>query len=455
MAKDLPGKGALRKLGRFRDWWSYKVSYLFAPFYFLLIHFDGGILDALRIMAGMLGYFVATAAFGHVVNDFGDLESDAKAGKPNSCQGRSKGSILSVLIGLAIASVLFLLLAGAKALAFGLAGVELLLFLSYSLRPLRLKESHLGLLVDSGYAHLLPFGITAIVMAGQLDEPVPAGFLLFSLALVWQAGAGLRGITGHELIDLPNDLAAGNRTAVVRMGRERASRWLRHWIVPVEVGALLMLLGTLTLFLWLPMAGLVIYAAWFAWKFRPFAGTSEGTSPIQSVDRWDHFLDLFYRKVFPLLVLAGVLFVAPEYWPLLPMHLLLFHWPAKRSIPKAVIRQEIRKGESGMQIQVEGCYLTSRLTSRTDINIRLTASLDGREVAGKWIDLCYEPNRFSNFYRDRFDIEETPVSFRMRVTLPPKEAKQARLAFSVEARWSPPDECVELHRETVKHGINA
>ncbi|WP_075087827.1 UbiA family prenyltransferase [Verrucomicrobium spinosum] len=107
---------------------------------------------ALKSFVLLLGYFTAAAAFGHVINDLGDVEADEKAAKVNSCSqgGRVPALVTAVCFG--VLSIMLLWLGGAPWAVFVMAFLELVLFLVYSFKPLRLKESVTGLLIDAAYA---------------------------------------------------------------------------------------------------------------------------------------------------------------------------------------------------------------------------------------------------------------------------------------------------------------
>lgn len=438
----------IRAFGRFGEWWRYKISYLFVPFYFLLPASGVDVSLALKSFVLLLGYFTAAAAFGHVINDLGDVEADEKAAKVNSCSqgGRVPALVTAVCFG--VLSIMLLWLGGAPWAVFVLAFLELVLFLVYSFKPLRLKESVTGLLIDAAYAHVVPFAIATWL---TFEGPVTALYAaLFAFAIAWQGMAGLRGIIGHQLEDLLGDKEAGLRTAVIQIGADRARRWLRYCIIPAEG---LFLLATL---LWalvlspLPVLALLVYSVIWEVKRRRQTRSSQG-----GVDQaWAGFLDRFYREWLPLATLAAVIIAAPKFWPLLVLHLVLFHisWGSRapgsrRAIPPAVVDHLFTRVEKkGGIFEVEGCYLTSQLTTRTDINIILSAWIDGAQASA---ELAYAPNRFSDFYR-KYHIEETPVSFTMRIKIPEAKVKVGKVELTLVASWVNPKERVELFSKMLR-----
>ncbi len=441
----------LRAGSRFGDWWQYKISYLLAPFYLLLPGTGEGVGRVLALLGSLLGYFIFTAAFGHVINDLGDVDADARAGKRNAWARAPKVRAAAVACLLGAAGFGCLWLAGAPGFLHVLAAVELVLFLAYSLPPARLKESRAGLLVDAGYAHVIPFAVSALILwpggrlFGGAGPEWSAAFLV--VALLWQLCSGLRGILIHEIGDYAADRAAGVRTAVVRMGQEKSERWMNRVIVPQEGGFLVAVLGFSGIHgFWLPGVGFILCGGWWLWRNRKRRVKKDGVGGWRAVLR-PVFLDSFYRDLLSLLVLVDVILKVPDYWPLLPVYLALFpfwkYWEAWRwrhRVPKAVAEHGRNQGT----LMIEGAYLTSRLVDRSDVNIFVTVYVEGKAVP---VDLQYGPNRFGEVY-ERLEIAEKPVCFRICLPLPAAKKKKRTYALSVNAEWDEGAASVTLYEDT-------
>jgi len=173
------------------------------------IEFEKFIPLALLSLATISGF----ASLGYLLNDFFDREKDARAGKKNFLAGKSP--LLVILFFLI--SISFLLLPW-KFLPFdnfsaALIISQVLLFLIYSIPPVRLKERGLaGIITDALYAHSLPVVLAAYTfsLAAERAFPVFPVILLFA----WQTLTGVRNILIHQADDLRSDKKSGEKNFV-------------------------------------------------------------------------------------------------------------------------------------------------------------------------------------------------------------------------------------------------
>ncbi len=431
----------LKKGSRFTGWWTYKISYLLIPLYWLLSGSDMPTGRAVATFFCLLGYFVATASFGHIVNDIGDADLDARASKKNLAGSWSLTKRVGLLALLTLIQFLFLAGASADLPVFILAVFECILFITYSFPPTRFKESVLGIFVDSAYAHVIPF-LIAILVAPSHEG---GNLVLAGILIGWQACAGLRGIIGHELEDCASDAASGVRTAVIRLGAERSRNFLFQVVIPAEVILLFLGLGWFTTWSWIPLLGLGFYLLFLLLKKVKY-GVPFGKFDINH--QCDRILDPFYRNVLPVFVLIGLVLSEPAYWPLFVFHLILFHLPKKEEpignrleIPQSKVKIRLIDTDGKMAIDIEGAYLTSTLTNRTDVNIYLVVSLDEKNLP---VEISYGPNQFSDYWK-AFHSEETPVTF--RILIPFENSQVGDLL--IEAGWENPKTRIPLYSETV------
>ena len=94
---------------RFDHWFTQKLSPLLTVGYAVLWATDVSPNDALAVLPVVLLCICSVAAYGHLVNDWLDIESDALSGKPNTLQGLSRGR-RSTLVAIFIVSGFGLLL---------------------------------------------------------------------------------------------------------------------------------------------------------------------------------------------------------------------------------------------------------------------------------------------------------------------------------------------------------
>lgn len=298
--------------------WRFKVPALMAIPYFMLLTNAGSNVTA--YVSILLSYctIIGLAGLAYLFNDLGDREIDQKAGKENTLAGMAKSRI-ALLCGF------FALLAlgpwfwfPMDQWSFVLLGCEISLFYLYAFPPFRLKERGLaGVVADALYAHLLPALLAANTFY-LIGEKQFSAFLPYLLALSgWQFFLGVRNILLHQLSDQSADEGSGVNTVVTRYGSKRVLGWLKWIILPLEG---LSFLG----FAWFVNG----YIAWFLPVYgiylliTAFMGTKNEGEKVRQVAY--AYLDGFYIKWYPLLVLSALVMAPIEVTPILLAHLLLF-----------------------------------------------------------------------------------------------------------------------------------
>ncbi|MCU1368937.1 MAG: 4-hydroxybenzoate polyprenyltransferase-like prenyltransferase [Ilumatobacteraceae bacterium] len=194
------------------------------------------------------------AAFGHLLNDWTDIEVDAAGGKANAVAPLAPARRALLVGGTLVGGLLPWLLLPRRGAALVALAVEVGLLVVYSVPPVRLKgRGWLGALADASYAYAVPFVMVALVFAPPGLER--AG-LLVGLLGCWGLLLGLRGILWHQVGDLEADRAAGVETVASRMGPSRIEALVASVLLPFEIAlgaALVMVAGVW----WLPWAVLV------------------------------------------------------------------------------------------------------------------------------------------------------------------------------------------------------
>jgi len=243
-----PASGRLRRIAgraavllRVQGWFFPKLPPLLAVGYAQVLLTGAPLGSALRNWLLTVATIFCLAAYGHVVNDLSDLESDRRAGKPNSLERLSPAARIWVcaLVAVVGLSALFVLPGAAAAVLMA----DYVLATAYSLRPVRLKERGvLGALTDATAVHALPTLYVVFLFAGAGPRP-PATAALAIVAPLWAFLLGLRGITSHQVWDYDNDLRSDTRTLVTRVGSDRARSVIRWILFPAEIVAFLAVLA--------------------------------------------------------------------------------------------------------------------------------------------------------------------------------------------------------------------
>ncbi len=263
------------------NWWSSKLPPLFGLAFLQVLRHD---VEPARAMLLLGSVLVVTGgsvgAWGHVLNDWFDVEADRRAGRPNRMDRLPVAARAALAGGLAVSAFAPALLVGYGTAATILLGVELLLPVLYSMPPVRLKERGLaGVLADAAAAHAVP---AMIVMTAFAAGSTSGGESPLVLALVaaWSACLGLNGILWHQRLDRDSDRRAGARTFATAAGPAALDRLLgRLW--GAEAATFVALVAVLAPSAPLVAAALAAYLVLdglklaLGWEWRPGAGRAE------------------------------------------------------------------------------------------------------------------------------------------------------------------------------------
>jgi cytochrome P450/4-hydroxybenzoate polyprenyltransferase len=166
------------------------------------------------------------SAFGHLINDYADRDTDRAAGKSNGLLTWSEGSALmaAAMPGLAVVGVALVCLP-VSPLVLTVAAV--VLAAAYSLRPARLKERGiLGWIAATLAQRTLPLAI--VFEARNAWDIAALAFTVLNTVI------GLRFIILHQLLDRDHDQRSGVHTVATNEEPQRLVAWV-HKIFLVEV----------------------------------------------------------------------------------------------------------------------------------------------------------------------------------------------------------------------------
>lgn len=232
---------------RGREWWYPMMAPVAANAYLQIGIRDVDFGPGATRLAAIVWSGAMLAAYGHVINDSCDVESDRSAGKGNAMARFAMPVRIALIVALAVAGAVPWAFVELNRVAFVILAVIYVLPFVYSAPPLRWKErGALGLLADAANAHLMPALFTVAVYAGEEEGTVPVAVMAVATA-VWSLAFGVRGIVAHQLADADNDQRSGTRTYVVAASAPRARLIVTRVVFPVElVGAVVLLVATAT-----------------------------------------------------------------------------------------------------------------------------------------------------------------------------------------------------------------
>jgi hypothetical protein len=229
----MPALARALKAVRPGNWWFSKIPPLLAVVCLDILRVGADPAHAQLLLGCYLWSIMAIAAYGHVINDAFDVESDESAGKPNQMAGVSWLRRAGLCVALLLAGFAPALIVEFSHLTLLLVGLNYLWPTIYSVPPTRLKERGLaGLACDMLGSHVTPtlialslFGITA-----------PPGSNWFAVILtLWSAVLGVKGILHHQVQDRDNDIRSDTVTYVTRASPQALSRFLTGFNLGVEL----------------------------------------------------------------------------------------------------------------------------------------------------------------------------------------------------------------------------
>jgi hypothetical protein len=265
---------------------------------------------------------VGFAGIGYWTNDLSDRKKDAMAGKENSLSNLSKYYIVSIGIVFFALAILPWFYLPFDRISLLLISVEFILFFVYAFPPFRLKEKgFLGLIADALYAHVVPALLASwtFYLVGGKNYIHLIAFLV-SLG-IWQLISGVRNIVSHQLKDYENDQRSNTNTWTLTKGKISSEKLINTILIPMEILAFFgfLIFIQLEIIYLFPVIIIFLFIA-----FKKFKKAKDNPSETIRKHFTNIFLDDFYIKWLPLLILSGMVFIETEVRWVLLFHLILF-----------------------------------------------------------------------------------------------------------------------------------
>jgi 4-hydroxybenzoate polyprenyltransferase len=217
----------LTDLLRAREWLVSRILFNLSILFCFLLISNKSIIDEAAILLPILIYILSIGSFGYLFNDIFDQKNDKIAGRSNFSSALSPFLIVFIIaVLLIIGTVPFLFLLKNYHTYYILLGIQLLLFVLYSLPWIRLKETSSGVFCDALYSYVFPGIIVLSIAIVNLEIDTHLS-LEFVLLLTWLILLGFRSIVFHQISDLENDLMANQKTFAVRVSKEKSVQLLK------------------------------------------------------------------------------------------------------------------------------------------------------------------------------------------------------------------------------------
>jgi hypothetical protein len=299
---------------RAQEWWSFILPPILFCYYAALLQTSPVGISVILQACLLMATSVVTALTGYFINDWSDMEDDRIASKHNYVAHFPvwlKSGFLPLM------TLLFALLwaAGRRwlpdtqlSLYALVVGINILLFILYSLPPFRLKRiSYVAPLLDAGYSGTFFYGLA--FAAGSI-LPLPYRWSLLWL-LCWGIAKGLRNYLSHLSDDADNDRRSGLTTLATIRSPQRI-QLIANLLFPIETGLLLLFFFSLPV---IAVGGLLLCLLFMLRWFRDIRTSA--------TMKYEHLNDL-HEIWLPLGVLVQLILADSYYIWLLVFHFIFF-----------------------------------------------------------------------------------------------------------------------------------
>lgn len=225
----MPIKNDLFRLG---EWWNVKVSLFYGVLTIVSIYTGQEFKEYVTTIWQTFVVLFPIAAWANIINDFADVDSDAKANKLNRLSHWSMSK--RVIASFGTIPLLFLApyLFGYNTLSLIFVLTTILAFIFYSVKPIRLKDrGWFGAIADASGTQVFPI---LMVLALECNASFFSFYHYIALG-GWLVFAGVRLHLVHQFMDYENDLAANLNTIFTVYKKENVIRWVKRIILPLEL----------------------------------------------------------------------------------------------------------------------------------------------------------------------------------------------------------------------------
>jgi len=302
------------------------MAFIYAKAYISNISSEKLLIPALVFFVAVIGI----ASMGHFLNDYADIEQDTISGKENFVSKLSKKQKLTSLIILILICILPWFYLKINIYIIGLLIFQIILYLFYSFKPLRLKNRHIfGIIADTLYGHIIPalVVLAAFSYYGEHQHIYRINNIFTLILVTWLFCKGSRNIILHQLDDRKKDKMSGINTFVVRFGNVFSLNIVNRIILPLEFFVFLLLVYfSCDIFL----NFYILFAAFLLFTLLKFSLWKIFVLPPRQMRfKFLFFLNDFYEDWLPVIMLVYLIRFDEYFLFYLVVHLLLF--------PKTVI----------------------------------------------------------------------------------------------------------------------
>ena len=308
----------VQQIGRFDQWWLYKIPMLLSVALLALTQSTSQINEIWALLSSILLLLAVGGIYAYILNDASDVKEDMASDKPNFFIGKSV--ILPWILALSCYSIslLIMLFWHLPWPLIALHTVNYAVFIAYSLKPVRGKERGylgivLGALGDACLPSLFVLGFCAYALQVSFTLETYVALGLWSLAI------GIKYMTWHQLLDKERDIKNGISTFVSQQGGSTASTLVYALWWPLELFIFtLFMVKFSSAILWISLA-MQVSLELLRWLCM-------GRPIVILFDSKHHTIVLqeFYELFLPLGLITVLTYHDSKYWILFMIFTLLF-----------------------------------------------------------------------------------------------------------------------------------
>jgi hypothetical protein len=218
---------------RLEECWKPKAGFLLSLMFFVAFIGRTSFAGFITLFIPSLVTLTAIGSLGNMLNDLGDLESDAWAGKKNRMSAISSRQRIFWIVLAVIAAIVPWIWLPADGLSYLLLAAALLLLIAYPLKPFRIKRfMHVAIVADALYTYGIP--ATLAMQTYVLGFNLPLQKIHLLALFMWAMLIGLRHILYHHVSDQIYDCKTQTPNIALRYTVYSINAFIRNLILPAE-----------------------------------------------------------------------------------------------------------------------------------------------------------------------------------------------------------------------------
>lgn len=302
-----------QKYIRIKDWWSHILPPVLLFFYAGISNSSVGNNKIIQLTIALIFISILTAIIGYYINDLFDINDDLLAGKSNFIATQS--AIIKLLIPILIIAMFFMFYLYInrfcnlfeQQIFFSFFSLNVLLFMVYSIPPLRLKSNPIAsLIIDALYSGTIFYIMAFLLVQKKINDNYL--ILIFSFGFL----RGIRNYLSHLVIDFDNDLKVQHQSLATKFGQLK-TQIIANTIYPFEL-----LFMALFIYFTIPkliVPSLILLVIFFIkWLFSITKNKANYLAELNDL----------YEIWLPLLLLLNVVYLNHSLYILLIIHTILF-----------------------------------------------------------------------------------------------------------------------------------